>query len=195
MRAAPILFFPTKFKAWTLTMKPKPTRTPIDHPDTTNTDPLYWQTVLKSHGLQMWRGQFARDNGKGHGVRILLAQEAYPLQDRLDDGCVARTDGDVLDVLAVGKHLERYLVAENASERLSALIEKFLSLTAREAAARYDLNPGTVYRLQREFFEERPDRPEVLAARKALGCEDSDTNVVELPVVRAALYLALGEAA
>src|SRR6266571_4995395 len=135
----------------------KPTRKPTDEPDTTNTTTSYWENVLKGHGLPMWRGKYARDGGKGRGAKILLAQEAYPIQERRDEGCTARTDGEILDVLAVGKHLEQYLAGKNSEERLRTLIDKFLSLTAREAAARFGLNPGTIYRLQREFFEERTE--------------------------------------
>jgi DNA-directed RNA polymerase specialized sigma24 family protein len=170
-------------------------RPPIVHPETENTSPTYWCEVLKTHGLQMWRGKYARDGGKGHGVKILLARDAFPLPD---GDVEEQTDAEILDSMILGKHLEHYLAKAKADERLCALVQRFMSLTAREAAAHFGLNPGTVYRLQREFFEERPERPEVAAARKALNCADEhedDSNVLELPVMRAVLYLALGEAA
>lgn len=156
-----------------------------------------WNQVLYRCGLDVNAGRSARgaERGEGHIVCVL---DAVPRQQQNDDGDVEPPNEDeLLSSLAYGKNLERYLAAQYAEERLKELIERFLSMSAREAASRYGLNPGTAYRLQKEFFMERADRPEVLAARKALGypVDNATHGRAEVAVVRTALYLAVGDEA
>jgi len=37
---------------------------PIDKPDLDNTDPLYWERVLRSHGLSTTKGEYPRERQK-----------------------------------------------------------------------------------------------------------------------------------
>lgn len=156
-----------------------------------------WNQVLYRCGLDVNAGRSARgaERGEGHIVCVL---DAVPRKQQDEDGDDEPPNEDeLLSSLAYGKNLERYLAAQYAEERLKELIERFLSMSAREAAARYGLNPGTAYRLQKEFFMERADRPEVLAARKALGypVKNATRGRAEVAVVRTALYLAIGDEA
>lgn len=173
------------------------TRTaPIEHPDTTNESQRYWNGVLNSYGLFIDAGRYVTDRGRGKGGILLSNCDSWAGVRTEDDDPKSEAlelEDKALSALFYGRNLKNYLPMVYAEERFSDLLDKFMCCTARQAAARFGINPGTAKRLQQEFFEERPDRPEIEAARRALGYQDTDKmTVVYADVRRACLYLVYG---
>lgn len=171
-------------------------RNPIKHPDVKNEDQRYWNGVLNSFGLYIDAGRYVTDGGCGRGGILLSNCDSWASADTDDDyphNEGQDTTDKALSALRYGRNLEKYLPMIYANERFSDLLDRFMRCTARQAAARFKINPGTARRLQREFFEERPDRPEIEAARRALGYRESDNSTsLQVEVRRACLYLVYG---